>query len=116
MGLSPLRTYAEAAAEMRVPERTLRTLVARHGTPVLRIGRRVMFDDAALLALREALRRCPSSSHDAADRRSGGSPELSPGSAFAKALALTSAASPRKSAPRGKPQLFVVPSSAPRRV
>jgi hypothetical protein len=52
-----LRTFAEAAAEFRVSERTLRLLVARHGVPILRMGRRVLFDDCAIRYLIEAVRR-----------------------------------------------------------
>jgi excisionase family DNA binding protein len=63
--MTALRTYPEAAAELRIPERTLRELVRRHQPPVLVLGRRVLFDDAALDALKEACRRCPSASHAA---------------------------------------------------
>jgi excisionase family DNA binding protein len=93
-----LRTYSEAAEEMRVPLRTLRALVSRHKPPVLQAGRRVLFDEAALYFLREALRRpCPSSSPAAPGRHSGGSRELSAEEEFAKALELTTPSWRKKS-------------------
>ena len=51
-----LFTFAEAAARMRVPERTLRLLVARHEPPVIKAGRRVLFDELAINHLIESLR------------------------------------------------------------
>ena len=86
------RTYPEAAAELRVCVKTLRALVARHRPPVLDVGRKVMFDDTTMTALREAMRRpCPSPSRAAPARRSGGSQARSAANEYEKALAHLSA-------------------------
>jgi excisionase family DNA binding protein len=88
------RTYEEAAEELRISVNTLRSLVVRHETPVIRAGRRVLFDDRAMSELVEAM-RCPSVSRSVKAVPSGGSPGRSGASAYEKALALIAATSPK---------------------
>ena len=80
-----LFTFAEAAVRMRIPERTLRLLVARHSPPVIKAGRRVLFDDFAITHLIESL-RCPSGSSPSPRRVCSGYRAPSAANAFAKAL------------------------------
>jgi hypothetical protein len=110
-----LRTYPQAAAEMQIPQRTLRELVRRHQPPVVVLGRRVLFDDQAIAHIIEACRRCPCASPAATAPASSGSPAPSAAGAFARVLALTTPASPKNSAPRAKPRSTVLRFTAPAR-
>jgi excisionase family DNA binding protein len=49
----------EAAAELRISERHLSDLIVQHQLPILRLGRRIIFDEAAFKALEEACRVKP---------------------------------------------------------
>lgn len=52
----PRLTRPEAAAQFRISLRTLDKLVVQHGVPVLRAGRRVVFDALSIKALESACR------------------------------------------------------------
>jgi hypothetical protein len=95
------RLYAEVAAELRLPVRTLRELVRRHRPPVLKAGKRVLFDDVAIADLVEKL-RCPSKSSNAPKPDSCGSWGPSSASALEKALALTTRSSRKNAVLRAK--------------
>lgn len=97
-----LFTFAETAARLRLAERTLRLLVARHGPPVIKAGRRVLFDEIAINHLIESL-RCPSRSSPAPTATSSGFRAPSAANAFERALAQTASSSPKKSGRPGKP-------------
>src|SRR6185437_16248326 len=53
-------TLNEAAADLRISVRHLRDLIVQHRVPVLRLGRRVVFDAQSFAALETAC-RCASS-------------------------------------------------------
>ena len=97
-----LFTFAETARCLRVAERTLRLLVARHGPPVIKAGRRVLFDEVAINHLIESL-RCPSKSSPVPTARSSGSQAPSAANAFERALAQTAANSLKKCVRPAKP-------------
>jgi hypothetical protein len=96
-----LWTFAETAIRLRVPERTLRLLVSRHKPPVIKAGRRVLFDEIAINHLIGNL-RCPSKSPPAPKAPCSGSRGPSAANAFERALALTTSPSPKKSGRRAK--------------
>ena len=98
---APLFTFSETALRLRIAERTLRLLVARHKPPVIKAGRRVLFDELAINHLIENL-RCPSKSPPAPKAPCSGSPAPSAANAFERALALTTSPSPKKSGRRAK--------------
>ena len=96
-----LMTFAEAAARLRVPQRTLRLLVSRHSPPVIKAGRRILFDENAINYLIGNL-RCPSKSSPAPTAACSGLSARSAANAFERALALTTPISRKKSAPTAK--------------
>ena len=53
--MADYRTLADLAADMQVTPRWLRELVRRRGIQVLRIGRVILLDDAAVRKLGECL-------------------------------------------------------------
>ena len=91
-------TRAEAAAEFRISVRTMIEMERLHNVPVLRLGRRVLFDDDAMAVLKEAA-KCPSRSNAEKTPAPFGlsapspPPAKSEASAFAAALALTTSPS-----------------------
>jgi hypothetical protein len=113
-----LATLDEVAAELRVTSRWLRKVVKDRAVPVLRKGRIIRFDALARAALQEALRQpCPSRSSD--EKTPGRSPSPAPssyrmgrGSAFDRALALTTSGSPKKKLARSKPVSCETPTMA----
>jgi hypothetical protein len=104
-------TFSETAVRLRVPERTLRLLVSRHRPPVIKAGRRVLFDEFAINHLIESL-RCPSNSPSVKAPKCSGLRGPSAANAFARALALTTVSSPKKSARLVKPVSTVQTSMA----
>src|ERR1700738_1785136 len=96
-------TLDEVAPLRRFTPRYLRELVRRHSIPVLRSGRLIRFDRAALLALEEAL-RCHSKSHAGPAPAPSRSAALSPERAYASALrATTPRLRPKRQAPSKLP-------------
>lgn len=112
---SRLLTLAEVCARYGVSDRWARDLVREHKVPVLRLGRRWMFDGHAERAFLEASRECLlSNSADVRVPRTGGSKARSTDNEFAKALALTTSALPENASPSEKPNSTVLPFTAHR--
>lgn len=84
----------EAAARLGISVRHLFDLVREHSVPVLRPGRRVLFDEVALAILERSIRcPCASNAEKTLARFGLSEPSVPPAprkaSAFAAALALT---------------------------
>lgn len=62
----PVRTFNEAAAELRVSRRWLQDFLKKHPVPILRAGHKKLFDDAAMRAIR-ALMRDPNAPRELID-------------------------------------------------
>lgn len=113
-------SIAAEAELLGISVRHLYALMAAHKPPVLRAGRRVLFDRIAHAALQEALRSRPEAARPAST--SSPSPAappctsaaLSADAAYSKALAQLTAPSPRKPAPYGKRRSIVLPFTARR--
>jgi hypothetical protein len=102
-----LKTRAEVAAEFRISVRHMIEMERAHQIPVLRLGRRVLFDDASIAILKEAA-RCPSRLNGVKTPEPYGSsaplslPAKPRVSEFAAALALTTPPSREKKLQRLK--------------
>jgi excisionase family DNA binding protein len=93
----------EQVAEMfALTVRQVKRAVNHHKVPVLRVGRDMRFDPAALAAFTEAI-RCPSKSFDASQRGLSRSPERSRGSASSVGRRVTDLLSPKKRPRYSKP-------------
>jgi excisionase family DNA binding protein len=93
--MNRISTLKEVATAMQVSERWLREFIRRKQIGVLRSGRIVRFDEAALSELEEAMRcryASPVGKTQARSRLSARSPE----SAYADALRLTTVGSRKK--------------------
>ena len=109
------QTLAEVAAEWRFTPRRLRDIIKRHGILVFRAGRDFRFDDAAKRALEEALRTAPRLAEESFRERSRFraasaaamkeriAVRRDAGTAYARALALTTVPSRTKKRPSSMP-------------
>src|SRR5688572_19690997 len=108
-------TLAEVAELRRFTQRQLREFILRHKIPVFRTGKKITFNDRALAALEEAL-LCRSKSSAAPTPAPSPSPAPSSyrtgrGSAFERALRLTTDDSPKKKPGRSKPGSSATPGT-----
>jgi hypothetical protein len=110
-----LRTCEDVAEDLKVSERTLRTLIRKHRPPVIAAGRQILFDDLAFSRLCEAM-RCPSVSSSGQGARTGKSPAPSTDGEFEKALTLLTNVLPKKNVRPGRRSSTEKPSTGRRRL
>lgn len=106
-----LLTRQQVADRFQISARHLADLEKEHSIPILRAGRAVRYDAAAILQLEAAL-RCPSRSPAGAAPALGKLSGPLPGSASANLRGRLIAGSRKKPAPNLKPTSTVVPFSA----
>jgi Helix-turn-helix domain len=107
-------TMQETAAEFRVSRRWLQDFIARNPIPYLQAGRKKLFDEVALNAIREAMRRpVDPFPRTRAVRHTSMSPRWNTGSSLAEALRLLDEKTPRSSSRSGARRRNVVPSGGP---
>ena len=106
-----LLTRPQVADRFQITPRHLADLEKEHSIPILKAGRAVRYDTAAILQLEAAL-RCPSRSHAAAPQALGRSSAPLPGSVSGNLRGRLTAGSQRKPAPNLKPASTVVQFSA----
>jgi hypothetical protein len=110
------QTLEEVAEKYRLSERSLREFIRKHSIPVFHTGKQIRFDGLAIVALEEALRRCPSKSQNAKTDPARRSPEPLPyrtgdRSAFESALSLTAASSPKRKPPPSRRKSSATPGT-----
>ena len=106
-----LLTRPQVADRFQITPRHLADLEKEHSIPILKAGRAVRYDTAAILQLEAAL-RCPSRSPAAAPRALGKSSAPLPGSASGNLRGRLTAGSRKKPGQNLKPASIVVPFSA----
>ena len=109
-GLAEYSTLSEIADQLHFSERKLRRIIRQRDIPVLEAGRDIRFDDRALIALEEALRRpCRSASTAVKAAPITKSMSRSRGNAYEEARRLLTEDLPENRQPQLRPI-----SSAPR--
>jgi hypothetical protein len=106
-----LLTRPQVADRFQITARHLADLEKEHSIPILKPGRAVRYDTAAILQLEAAI-RCPSRSPAAAPSALGKSSGPLPGSGSGNLRGRLTAGSRKKPGPNSKPACTVVPFSA----
>ncbi|MFN7611525.1 MAG: helix-turn-helix transcriptional regulator [bacterium] len=109
-----LLTRQQVADRFQISTRHLQDLEKEHSIPILRAGRAVRYDMAAILQLEDAI-RCPSRSPAAAAQALGKLSAPLPASASDNLRGRLIKGSQKKLARNLKPVSIVVPFSAPAR-
>lgn len=96
----------EEARRLSITTRHLRDMIKLHNAPILRAGRKILFDRHAHDSLIEAMRvrkefPPPRNSISSRNQWAGSPPSLSADRAYERALALARRRSPKKPKPKG---------------